>query len=94
MPTTIEFWPEYGDGPLWTTDGEAVDPFALALSTDLAEALRSWNAGYDDSKLPFETSDEAWLDEGARLLAAVRSELGEGYDVVVTEPWWGETPNA
>jgi hypothetical protein len=39
MPTTVEFWPEYGDGPLWTTDGDAVDLSGLALSTELAEAL-------------------------------------------------------
>jgi hypothetical protein len=94
MLTTIEFWPEYGDGPLWTTDGDAVDLSGLALSSDLAEALRAWNANYDDSKLPFEKNDQAWREEGVRLLAAVRVALSDRYDVVVTEPWWGQAPNA
>lgn len=94
MPTKIEFWPEYGDGPLWRADGKALDLSGLAISTDLAEALRSWNASYDDSKLPFERNDQAWLDEGTRLLVAVRVALGDEYEVVVTEPWWGEAPSA
>ena len=93
VPTTLEFWPEYGDGPLWSPDGQAVDLVALSLSADLVDALRAWNATYDDSKLPFESNDEVWLHEGKRLLAHVRAALGNDYVVVVTEPWWGEVPD-
>jgi len=32
--------------------------------------------------------------QGIQLLADVRLALGVGYEVVVTEPWWGEKPIA
>ena len=92
MPTILEFWPEYSHGPLWSTDGTAIDPTLLGVSSDLSERLRDWNSRYDDSKLPFEANDTVWLAEGKSLLSEVRAVLGSDYDVVVTEPWWGETP--
>jgi hypothetical protein len=29
VPILLEFWPEYGDGPLWSEDGESVEPASL-----------------------------------------------------------------
>jgi len=83
----LEFWPEYNGGPLWSTDGRTVEPETLGLRPGLCEALRLWNARFDDSKLPFETHDRQWIDEGVRLLADVRAALRD-VDLIVTEPWW------
>ena len=30
-----EFWPDYGQGPLWSPDGTPVDPASLGLPDDL-----------------------------------------------------------
>jgi hypothetical protein len=86
----VEFWPEYNGGPLWRNDGNSVDLASVPLSDDLRSRLLAWNARYDDSKLPFERSDEVWLAEGKRLLAETRHALRHSITVVVTEPWWGE----
>ena len=94
MPTVLEFWPEYSSGPLWSEHGQTVELTSVGLSPDLIGRLTSWNARYDDAKLPFEENDHDWLDEGAGLLAEVRTALGDDYEVVVTEPWWGEEPSA
>jgi hypothetical protein len=88
----IEFWPEYGEGPLWTEQGQSVDLRKLPLAADLRDRLVAWNAAYDDSRLPFEDNDREWLDEGRRLFVEVRTVLSPGVKVVVTEPWWGEEP--
>lgn len=89
----IEFWPEHGSGPLWTDDGRSVDLGSVPLSHELRDRLRRWNARYDDSLLPFERNDTDWLAEGRMLLADTRASLGDGYDVIVTEPWWDEEPD-
>lgn len=89
----LEFWPDYGSGPLWTEDGKPVHPRALGLSNLLAERLANWNARYGENRLPIEgDGDAAWLDEGIALLRDVRGELGPEYKVAATEPWWGEAP--
>ena len=62
------------------------------LPSDLVERLRRCNDRYDDAKLPFENNDIEWLHEGQVLLTEVRAALGRDYEVVVTEPWWGEEP--
>jgi hypothetical protein len=90
----LEFWPEYNSGPLWRSDGTSVDLASLALPADLKARLQSWNAAYDDSRLPFDHDDEGWLEEGERLLAETREALCDAYTIVVTEPWWGEDPSA
>jgi hypothetical protein len=90
----VEFWPEYNGGPLWSDDGKSVDLAALPLSHDLRSRLMAWNARYDDSKLPFETNDAAWLAEGKALLAETRHAVNDSITVVVTEPWWDEEPSA
>lgn len=83
----LEFWPDYGPGPLWAS-GVAVPPDGLGLPDDLAEQLRAWNAQYEEDKLPIDgPGDGEWLNEGRRLLGALRSALGTA-TVVVTEPWW------
>ena len=93
MAVTFEFWPEYNSGPLWTSAGKSVDLASLPLPHELVERLSKWNARYSDSKLPFESHDEVWIREGTSLLQEVRSALGEGFSVMVTEPWWSETPS-
>lgn len=45
---SIEFWPDYGQGPLWSPDGETVDPASLGLPDDLVQQLSLWNGSYDD----------------------------------------------
>ncbi|WP_097188893.1 hypothetical protein [Ornithinimicrobium cerasi] len=89
----LEFWPDYGAGPLWTEDGKPADLGALELPSDLVEQLKTWNAQYAEEKLPIEgVGDHAWLDEGARLLGRTRDVLGPRVAVVVTEPWWEPPP--
>ena len=90
---TLEFCPEYNAGPLWTSDGRSVDLGSLRIPRGLRERLADWNARYDDSKLPFELNDIAWLCEGTGLLAEVRDALTGTYTVIVTEPWWGAAPD-
>ena len=66
--TRVEFWPDYGSGPLWTEDGAPIDPRSLGLTDDLAEQLELWNAQYDEDRIPVEGSgDREWLDRGAHL---------------------------
>ena len=53
--TGLEFWPDYGRGPVWTDSGQAVDLDALGLDPELATELSAWNAAYDeDHVLPRE----------------------------------------
>ena len=90
----IEFWPDYGPGPLWL-DGRAVAPETLGVAADLASRLNAWNAEYEESKVPVDgPGDHAWLGEGIELLGAIRQAVSPGVEVVVTEPWWGEEPSA
>lgn len=91
--TELEFWPDYGPGPLWDRGGP-VDLATLEIDGLLAERLAAWNAAYEEHKVPLDgEGDAAWLIEGAELLAEIRAALGNQYRVVVTEPWWGEAPN-
>ena len=85
----LEFWPDYGSGPLWTEDGKAADLRSLGLPGELVGELQEWNAAYGEEKVPIDgDGDPLWLDEGVRLLNFVRVALGNTYEVVVTEPWW------
>jgi hypothetical protein len=59
-------------------------------SPALVERLRSWNSRYDDSKLPLKGDDTQWLAEGESLLGEVRRALDGVFEIIVTEPWWGE----
>lgn len=93
MAVVLEFWPEYNSGPLWT-NGASVDLAGIGLPGELRDRVVAWNALYDDSKLPFERNDEAWIREGQALLCEIREALGAAYEVVDTEPWWHETPQA
>jgi hypothetical protein len=88
--TVIEFWPDYGPGPLWL-DGHPVDPEELGLSAALASRLQEWNASHKESRVPVEVDGDAeWIAEGAELLRATREALARVAEVVVTEPWWEE----
>ena len=84
----LEFWPDYGQGPLWDDRGRAVDLDGLGLPSALVERIRVWHSRYDERRLPIDgPGDPAWLREGQDLLASIRGFL-IGTRVVVTEPWW------
>lgn len=88
----IEFWPDYGPGPLWL-DGRAVAPDTLGITGDLASRLNAWHAAYEESKVPVDgPGDPAWLGEGTQLLRDIRRAVAPGVEIVVTEPWWGDDP--
>jgi hypothetical protein len=60
---------------------------------ELEERLRAWNCQYSEEKIPIDgPGDAAWLREGTDLLRRTRAALGSGYQIVVTEPWWGGEP--
>ena len=90
----LEFFrPDYGPGPLWE-QGKPADLRSLGLPYELAEQLISWNSQFEEDKVPLEgPGDVGWIAKGVHLLRQVRLALGSGYNVVVTEPWWGETPS-
>jgi len=91
--TVLEFWPDYGPGPLWTQDGQPVDLASLGLGRRLTEEVEAWHAGYTEDKVPCEgPGDRVWLSQGKGLLGQIRAELGDHYQVAVTEPWWDEEP--
>jgi hypothetical protein len=91
---TLEWWPDYGGGPLWQASGrggQQVDSGALELPLDLAARLAAWNQRYAEDKLPTTGGgDPEWLEQGIRLLAEVRRCLAGRFDVAVSEPWWEE----
>ncbi len=63
----------------------------LPLPEDLRNRLSSWNAAYEESKLPIDrTGDQQYLTEGHQLLNEVRQCLDGQYQVVTHEDWWGE----
>lgn len=94
---TLEWWPDYGSGPLWKRSGRGgvpVDAASLGLSPNLVARLTGWNASYNENKLlPESNSDSAWISQGIKLLAEVRQHLSGTFEIVVTEPWWGEPPH-
>ena len=67
---------------------------AIGLPRELVDRLKQWNDRYADTRLPFEKNDTEWLRDGQALLAEVRAAVGGAFEVVVTEPWWGEGPSA
>jgi hypothetical protein len=94
MPETLEWWPDYGTGPLFLRDGpggEHVPLESLDLSPDLSERLATWTADYREDKLPIDgAGDPVWIETGRELLGQARVELEGRFLIVVTEPWWGE----
>lgn len=90
----IEFWPDYGPGPLWGDAGQSLQPEEVGVPSDLAARLLTWNSEYAEDKIPAADAqgDPAYLDRGVELLAETRDALRDLYEVVVTEPWWGEDP--
>jgi hypothetical protein len=92
--TRLEFWPDYGSGPLWNEDGKPVELESFGISAGLAARARLWNSSYAEDKLPLDgPGDAGWLVQGVDLLRQLRDELGDGIDLRVTEPWWGEAPS-
>jgi len=93
MSTALEWWPDYGHGPLVGDQGVPIAPGSLGLDPDLVMRLDDWGSAYSEDKLPMEGNGEpTWIAEGIDLLAEVRAALTGRFQVVVTEPWWGEEP--
>ena len=89
----LEFWPDYGAGPLWD-QGASVALEAVGLPSQLAARLAAFGEAYQEGRLPLDgPGDTDYLAEGKRLLGAVREALAGRYRVLVTEPWWGEEPS-
>ncbi len=85
----LEFWPDYGAGPLWTERGAHVDPGELDLDPSLSERLTRWNAEYAEDKIPVDgPGDAVWLSEGRRLLTELRRATIGRLKIITTEPWW------
>ena len=86
----LEFWPDYGGGLLWSETGVSVDLDSLSLPDALRREAARWIEGYDDTKLPWEsTHDDGWLAEGRRLFAALRLELEvRSIELVTNEDHW------
>jgi hypothetical protein len=57
--TSFEFWPDYGEGPLWTNEGKSADLGALPLGDDLLCRLMDWNARYTEERIPVEGPGDA-----------------------------------
>jgi len=90
---SLEFWPDYGPGPLWR-GGSPAELGVLGLSGDLAERLKMFNDAYEEERLPLDGAGDAeYLTAGMGLLAEVRQALSGRFRVIVTEPWWGEQPS-
>lgn len=93
MLDVLEFWPDYGPGPLWLK-GAPAPLSALNLPADLSDRLQLWNEAYEERLLPSEgDGDPDYLSTGKALLAEVRAALRGRFRVLVTEPWWGEVPS-
>jgi hypothetical protein len=88
----LEWWPDYGSGPLWKKSGrggEHVDASSLGLPTELVARLTAWNASYTADKLPLGgDGDSAWISQGIELLAKVRRHLSGRFEIIAAEPWW------
>lgn len=92
--TRVEFWPDYGPGPLWDDGGRVVELDGLGLAPELVERIRSWHGRYEEERIPVNgPGDPVWLAEGRELLAAIRAALPD-VTVVVNEPWWDEPPKS
>jgi hypothetical protein len=94
---TLEWWPDYGGGPLWKVSGrggQQADSGALDLPPDLAARLAAWNQRYAEDKLPITgNGDPEWLEQGVsgcsqKSVAARRADSTS----VISEPW-GEEPH-
>jgi hypothetical protein len=94
----LEWWPDYGAGPLWRASGRGGEPLDIAeldLPADLVVRLAAWNRDYNDDKLPMAGGgDRDWLARGTGLLTEVRQCLEGRFAVTVTEPWWEEAPRS
>jgi hypothetical protein len=67
----------------------------VGISSELVEQVRSWDSQYEEDRIPLNgPGDAEWLAEGVGLLRQLRTDLGDDFDLVVTEPWWGEAPDS
>ena len=85
----IEFWPDYGSGPLWGEDGRAIDPRSVGLSARLASELAAFNRSYSEDFIeePASAAAREYRARGRGLLSELRRELAGVCQVVVVEGW-------
>ncbi len=72
MTGTLEFWPDYGSGPLWTATGDLVSLEELGLPTDLATRLAAWNSRNEEGLLPLEGPGTRHASQRGRELLRLR----------------------
>jgi len=89
----IKLMPDYGCFPLWEDSPEAagnINPDTLSLSASLKSALADWAMQYDatlnsddplQSGFSSEAEEAAFEQAGQDLLAMLKNELGEEYEV-------------
>jgi hypothetical protein len=79
VPTTLEFWPDYGGQLLVDADrGTPISLTDLDLPSDLAVRAETWLGEYEDDKLTGTEDaepDEAWHQVGRRLFSELKAEL-------------------
>lgn len=80
----IRFFPDFGAGPLWENAHPkySMDAEDYGLSSDLSEALRSWNERWDPSADIRSEEAQKWHREGRRLAQRVAHAVVEYADVV------------
>jgi hypothetical protein len=95
---TIKLMADYGCHPLWDmTPGSHgnIAPETLAISAELRQQLNRWARSFNetlDTKYPpnsgFLTTVAAskFMNEGSELAQQLRTELGDGYEIVYKEP--------
>jgi len=105
----VKLMADYRAFPLWAVPDDApgpaddlwcgeLAPDALPLSASLVADLRGWADRHDrllapGFAWPSEHAKAAFADEGRRLLARVRNELGPAYDVVYFDETTGRLTN-
>jgi hypothetical protein len=90
----IEFWPDYGQALLFS-DGAPVDIDGLGLPAGVLAVVGAWLGAYDDAKLESGALDDAWIGEGKRIFALLRSLLAaDGIELTDWEGYWSSGANA
>lgn len=86
----VKLMADYGAFPLWWLNrrggGPGIHPDALPLSPELKMRLLAWAAVYDqlaqtNYEWPSGQAQAAFIRQGRALLAELREELGDGYEV-------------
>lgn len=88
----LEFWPDYGAGPLGGDDGKPADLGALGLPNDLVSRLADWNRRYEEDPLPADGAGDSRVPGSGSPTAsgvprgAARHGSCTGFRAMVDEP--------